>query len=90
MPQQQQQFFVFAQCARGATYRVGCRVIKEVPYVKDVSSISGKWDLLIKIVIDSREDVGELINDKLAAIEEIERTKTVVAYHVYDREDAFF
>ena len=85
-----QQFFVFAQCERGMTYKVGRAVIAEVPHVKEVSSISGKWDLLIKIVVDSREDVGELINDKLAAIDGIRRTKTVVAYFVYNPDDVYF
>ena len=85
-----QQFFVFAKCDVGKTYEVGRRIIKEVPHVKEVSSISGKWDLLIKIIIDDREDVGELINEKLASIPHIRRTKTVVAYFVYNPEDVFF
>jgi len=85
-----QQFFVFVQVERGMTYKVGRRLVKEVPHVKEVSSISGKWDLLVKIVVDSREDVGELINDKLAAIDGIRRTKTVVAYFVYNPDDVFF
>ncbi len=61
-----------------------------MPYVKEVSSISGSWDLLVKIVIDTREDVGEQINERLAAIPGIRRTKTMVAYFVYDRDDVFF
>lgn len=85
-----QQFFVFVQVERGMTYKVGRRLVKEVPHVKEVSSISGKWDLLVKIVVDSREDVGELINDKLAAIDGIRRTKTVVAYFVYNPDDVYF
>jgi DNA-binding Lrp family transcriptional regulator len=64
--------------------------LHEVPYVKEVSSISGSWDLLVKIVIDTREDVGEQINERLAAIPGIRRTKTMVAYFVYDRDDVFF
>ena len=75
-----QTFFIFVSCQRGQTYAVGRAILRDVPGVREVSSISGKWDLLIKIVVDSREDVGELINDKLAAIEGIRRTKTVVAY----------
>ena len=85
-----QTFFVFVACDIGMTYKVGRRIVKEVPSVKEVSSISGKWDLLVKLSIDIRDDVGELINDRLAAIEGIRRTKTVVAYFVYDPEDVFF
>ena len=85
-----QTFFVFVGCTTGMAYKVGRRIAKEVPCVKEVSSISGRWDLLVKLAIDTREDVGELVNDKLAAIEGIRRTKTIVAYHVYDPGDVFF
>jgi DNA-binding Lrp family transcriptional regulator len=74
----------------GKTYELGRRILREVPYVREVSSISGSWDLLVRIVIDTREDVGELINDRLAAIPGIQRTKTQVAYFVYNRDDVFF
>ena len=85
-----QTFFVFVGCAVGQTYKVGRAIARDVPCVKEVSSISGKWDLLVKLAIDTREDVGELVNDRLAAIEGIRRTKTIVAYHVYDPADVYF
>ncbi len=89
-PSSRQTFFAFVRVDLGKTYEVGRRILSDVPYVKEVSSISGSWDLLVKIVIDTREDVGELINEKLAAIPGIKRTKTMVAYFVYDRDDVFF
>lgn len=85
-----QTFFVFVRVELGQTYKVGRQILKDVPYVKEVSSVSGNWDLLVKVVIDGREDVGELINDKLAAVPGIRRTKTLVAYFVYDKDDVFF
>lgn len=85
-----QTFFAFVRVDLGKTYEVGRQIIRDVPYVKEVSSISGSWDLLVKIVIDTREDVGELINEKLSAIPGIRRTKTMVAYFVYNKEDVFF
>ncbi len=89
-PAHQQTFFVFVRVDLGQTYEVGRRILREVPCVKEVSSVSGTWDLLVKLVIDTREDVGELINEKLAAIPGIRRTKTMVAYFVYNRDDVFF
>ena len=85
-----QTFFVFVRVDLGKTYDVGRRILRDVPYVREVSSISGSWDLLVRIVIDTREDVGELINDKLSAIPGIRRTKTKVAYFVYNKDDVFF
>lgn len=85
-----QTFFIFVRVELGQTYTVGRQVLKDVPYVKEVASISGKWDLLVKLEIDGREDVGELINTRLAGIPGIRQTKTMVAYAVYDKEDVFF
>ncbi len=85
-----QQFYVFVKCRIGQTYDVGRAILRDVPHVREVLSISGRWDLLVKIVIDTREDVGELINRKLAGVGDIQDTETFVAYPVYDREDVFF
>lgn len=85
-----QQFYVFVKCPVGQTYEVGRRILKDVPHVREVASISGRWDLLVRIVIDTREDVGELINQKLAGVGDILDTETLVAYPVYDRADVFF
>jgi len=72
-----QQFFVFVKVRIGQTYDVGRAILRDVPHVREVLSISGRWDLLVKIVIDTREDVGELINKRLAG-------------PVYDKSDVFF
>lgn len=85
-----QSFFIFVRCERGQTYEVGRRIVRDVPGVKEVSSISGKWDLLVQLAVDDRQDVGELINERLAAIDGIKRTKTLVAYFVYNPDDVFF
>jgi DNA-binding Lrp family transcriptional regulator len=85
-----QNFFIFVSCERGQTYKVGRRIAKEVPGVLEVSSISGKWDLLVRLSIEERKDVGELVNDRLAAIDGIRKTKTLVAYHVYNPDDVYF
>jgi len=85
-----QQFFVFVKVRIGQTYDVGRAILRDVPHVREVLSISGRWDLLVKIVIDTREDVGELINKRLAGVGDILDTETIVAYPVYDKSDVFF
>lgn len=85
-----QTFFIFVSCERGQTYPVGRAILKDVPGVKEVSSISGKWDLLVQLAVDEARDVGELINEKLAGIDGIRKTKTLVAYYVYNPDDVYF
>jgi DNA-binding Lrp family transcriptional regulator len=90
MPAPAQQFFVFVKVKVGTTYEVGRRILSDVPHVREVLSISGRFDLLVRIVIDTREDVGELINQKLAGVGGILDTETIVAYPVYDKSDVYF
>ena len=85
-----QQFYVFAKVRIGQTYDVGRAILRDVPHVREVLSISGRWDLLVKIVIDTREDVGELINKRLAGVGDILATETIVAYPVFDKGDVYF
>ncbi|MBB6227916.1 DNA-binding Lrp family transcriptional regulator [Polymorphobacter multimanifer] len=85
-----QTFFISVSCERGQTYTVGREILKAVPGVREVSAISGKWDLLVKLVIEEGFDVGQLVNEKLAAVPGIRRTKTQVAYFVYNPDDVFF
>ena len=84
-------FYVFIHCEAGRTYEVGMAIATaKKQYVADVSSTSGKWDLLLRIEIDSRKDVGREIADIVSGIEGIKRTKTIVAYPIYDPQDVYF
>ena len=86
-----QQFFVFLQCASGKTYEVGQEIARRRnPSVISISSISGEWDLLLDVRIDSRKDVGKELVGLLQGIEGISRTNTIVAYPVFNPEDVYF
>jgi hypothetical protein len=83
-----QRFFVFIRAKRGKAHELGIALAKlRIPHVKDISSISGKWDLLLRIEIDDRRDVSQDVIAKLFAADHIKRTKTVVGYAVYDPAD---
>lgn len=86
-----QQFFVFLQCSSGKTYEVGQEIARRRnPSVISISSISGEWDLLLDVRIDSRKDVGKELVGLLQGIEGISRTNTIVAYPVFNPEDVYF
>lgn len=86
-----QRFFMFVQCKPGKTYEVGQAILaKKLEYVADISSISGKWDLLLRIEIDSRKDVAREIVGPISEVDGIKRTKTIVAYEVYNPDDVYF
>ncbi len=86
-----QRFYVFVKCEPGRTYEVGNMIaLNKKDLVKEINSVSGKWDLLLRIEIDNRRDVGKEIMSIFSEIDNISRTKTVIAYPVYDPADIYF
>jgi DNA-binding Lrp family transcriptional regulator len=78
-----QRFYIFLRCHPGKTYAVGLAIAKKhLAYVTEISSISGKWDLLLRVVIDNRLDIGKLLSEEMLAVDGIAKTKTVIAYDV--------
>jgi DNA-binding Lrp family transcriptional regulator len=83
-----QRFFVFVRAEPGKANELGIALAKsKIAHIKDISSISGKWDLLLRIEIDNRRDISEDVIPKLFQLPHIRRTKTIVAYAVYDPAD---
>ena len=78
-----QRFYIFLRCDPGKTYSVGLEIAKQqLPYVTEISSVSGEWDLLLRVAIDKRLDVGRALAELLADIDGIEKTNTIIAYDV--------
>lgn len=80
-----QRFFVFIQADPGKAHELGIALARrKIEHVKDISSISGKWDLLLRVEIDNRRDVSHEVIAQLFSLDHVKRTKTVIAYAVYD------
>ena len=74
--------FIQIQCKPGTTYKVAnAIVLREIH--SEMYSISGEFDLLLKLYIPSDEDVGMFINDNLLDIEFIERTVTTLTFKAF-------
>ena len=67
--------FVHIRCRPGTTYEVAEEIgLREIH--SELYSISGDYDLLLKIYIPEGEDIGRYINDNLLNIDGIERTSS--------------
>ena len=74
--------FIQIRCKPGTTYKVAnAIVLREIH--SEMYSISGEFDLLLKLYIQSDEDVGMFINDNLLDIEFIERTVTTLTFKAF-------
>lgn len=83
-----QRFFVFVQADPGKAHELGIVLAQsKIEHIKDISSISGKWDLLLRVEIDNRRDVSQDVIARMFRLPNIRKTKTVVAYAVYDPAD---
>jgi DNA-binding Lrp family transcriptional regulator len=74
--------FVQIRCKPGTTYAVADAIaLREIH--SEMYSVSGEFDLLVKLYIPEGEDVGMFINDNLLDVEFIERTVTTLTFKAF-------
>ncbi|QDY70949.1 Lrp/AsnC ligand binding domain-containing protein [Qingshengfaniella alkalisoli] len=74
--------FVQISCNPGKTYDVANEIaLREI--ASEIYSTSGDFDLLVKIYIPEGEDTGLFINDNIATIAGIERTRTTLTFRAF-------
>ncbi|KNG92450.1 Lrp/AsnC ligand binding domain-containing protein [Pseudaestuariivita atlantica] len=74
--------FVQLRCTPGKTYEVADAIVLEEIH-SELYSISGEYDLLLKLYIPEGEDVGKFINEKLLHIKGIERSLTTLTFKAF-------
>jgi len=67
------------RCKPGTSYRVA-EIIADRELHSDLFSISGEYDLHMKMYIPEDEDIGRYICNNLLDIEGIERTVTTLTF----------
>lgn len=77
---------VLMTIARGKVQAVASALL-EVPAVNEVYSVAGPYDLVAVIRVKRHDDLNELVTERLAAIEGITATQTLVAFRCYSRKD---
>lgn len=74
--------FVNIRCKPGTSYRVAEEIaLREIH--SELYSISGPFDLLLKLYIPENADVGHYINENLLDIDNIERTETTLTFKAF-------
>lgn len=63
------------------------RALADIDGVAEVYSVSGEWDLVAIVRVTSWEQIADVVTEKIAAIDGIERTHTLTAFRVYSRRD---
>ncbi len=74
--------FVLVKCEPGRLEEVA-NAIMEIDGVSEVHSITGPFDLLVKLYAPSYQAFGDLIPDKLQKVEGIRDTETLLAFRAF-------
>jgi DNA-binding Lrp family transcriptional regulator len=67
------------RCKPGTSYKVA-KTISDRELHSDLFSVSGEYDLHMKMYVPDEEDIGKFINDNLLDIDGIERTVTTLTF----------
>ncbi len=74
--------FVLVKCELGRLEEVA-NLVMEIDGVSEVHSITGPFDLLVKLYAPAYEDFGDLIPDRLQKVKGIRETETLLAFRAF-------
>ena len=58
-----------------------------VDEVSEVYSVAGDWDIVTMVRVREHEHLAEVVTEKLAPIDSIVRTTTLIAFRAYSNHD---
>jgi len=74
--------FVMVKCELGRLEEVA-NAVMELDGVSEVHSVTGSWDLLVKLFAPSYEAFGDLIPDLLQKVPGVRETQTMLAFRAF-------
>ena len=74
--------FVLVKCELGRIEEVA-NLVMEIDGVSEVHSVTGPFDLLVKMYAPTYEDFGDLIPDLLQKVKGIRETETLLAFRAF-------
>lgn len=77
--------FVFVKVDGRTSEDVGDEIKDNVDEVRDIYSIMGDHDLLVKIVSKDFSFIQKVVNEKIRPVEGVASTSTVLGYQIYGK-----
>lgn len=77
---------VLMTVARGKVQQIGS-ALADTDGVTEVFSIAGRYDLVVLIRVKTNDELAELVTGKIASLEDVTSTETLMAFKVYSRHD---
>lgn len=76
---------ILINCTRTNIEKVG-QEIAAIEGISEVFSVAGRVDLVAMIRVKTNEELADVVAKRLAVVEGIEATETLIAFQVYSRE----
>ena len=80
---------VLIQTERDQVNSVGER-LAEIEGIVEVYSVSGRYDLVVVIRLETNEGLAELMTEKLTSVEGITDTESMIAFRKISKKDIAF
>src|SRR4051794_9798017 len=77
---------VLVKATREALPRLG-GALADVDGVAEAYSVTGEWDFVAIVRVPEHDRLAEVVTERLAGLEGIERTYTMVAFEVFSEHD---
>ena len=78
-----QTLFVMVKCELGRAYDVADTAVQTLPEISEVHSISGQYDLLMKVYLDADADVGRFVNHAVQRLDGVRDTFTLIGFKAF-------
>ncbi|GHF26498.1 AsnC family transcriptional regulator [Kordiimonas sediminis] len=75
--------FVMIKCELGKTYDVAATLADEIAEVRSVHSTSGKYDLLAQFALDTEQEIGRFIANKVQTVSGVKDTYTIIGLNAF-------
>ncbi len=75
--------FVQIKCDMGEAYRVARAAADTIPEMSELFSTSGQYDLLGKFYLDTDQDIGLFVTNKIQTLPGVKDTYTLITFNAF-------
>jgi DNA-binding Lrp family transcriptional regulator len=80
---QMRAIFVQIKCDMGQAYRVARDAADSIPEMSELFSTSGQYDLLGKFYLETDQDIGLFVTEKIQTLSGVKDTYTLIAFNAF-------
>jgi len=75
--------FVMVKCEMGQSYRVAREMADGIPELSEMHSTSGQYDLLGKFYLETDQDIGLFVVERVQSVPGVKDTYTLQTFNAF-------